>query len=417
MIELFDQRTRLEWESSTNGSVDPPSHEALLDFIAKRILTLNAAKPKPVAKGSGDTSRSAKSHFAKHGSDSARCAVCKGKHSLMQCADFKSKSTSKRKSFVEANGLCYNCLGNHFMAKCQSIKTCLTCKSWHHSLLHDAYTKPQSTEASALVTTHTSDHKAILLAIAHVTINDYLGRPQAVRALIDQGSEVSLVSEALAQRLRLPRARSSMSIVGIGGARSGTSRGRMSMDLDSEVTGATLYIEAYILPRLSSYQGPTMRNHTTWSHIRGLPLADPQYLRRDPIELLLGADTCSAILLDGLRKGSADEPIAQRTSKGLGWILSGGCRSMPLRAFSSSLQGTIDRDLIALVQRFWEQEREQSSPTLPTPDEEKCEEFFIRTHERTAAGRYIVRLPFSGSLPPLAETRKSAERLLTAMER
>jgi len=174
VIELFDQRTRLEWESSTSDSVDPPSHEALLDFIAKRILTLNAAKPKPVAKGSGDTSRSTKSHFAKHGSDSARCAVCKGKHSLMQCADFKSKSASERKSFVEANGLCYNCLGNHFMAKCQSIKTCLTCKSRHHSLLHDAYTKPQSTEASALATTHyTSDHKAILLATARVTINDF----------------------------------------------------------------------------------------------------------------------------------------------------------------------------------------------------------------------------------------------------
>ncbi|XP_011264426.1 uncharacterized protein LOC105256312 [Camponotus floridanus] len=157
-----------------------------------------------------------------------------------------------------------------------------------------------------------------------------------------------------------------------------------------------------------------MRNHPTWSHTRGLPLADPQYLRQDPIELLLG-DTCSTILLDGLRKGRKDEPIAQRTS--LGWILSGGCRGMPLHGRSSSLQCSVDRDLIALVQRFWEQEREQSSPSMLTSDEKKCEEFFIRTYERTAARQYIVRLSFLGPPPPLAETRKPVERLLTAMER
>jgi len=160
-----------------------------------------------------------------------------------------------------------------------------------------------------------------------------------------------------------------------------------------------------------------MRSNTTWPHIRDLPLADPQYLDRDPIELLLGADVYSAILQDGLCKGKKDEPIAQKTS--LGWILSGGSKTT-LHHLNSSFQCSVDHELNALVQRFWEQEKEPSAAVAQknlTPEEEKCEEMFARTHCCTPAGRYIVRLPLSGSPPSLAETRKPAEHLLAAMER
>jgi len=68
VVELFDLRIRLEWESSTCDSFDPPDHDVLTNFIAKRILTLNAAKPRSDAK-SEDAARTAKSHFAKQTSD------------------------------------------------------------------------------------------------------------------------------------------------------------------------------------------------------------------------------------------------------------------------------------------------------------------------------------------------------------
>ncbi|XP_025265425.1 uncharacterized protein LOC112638264 [Camponotus floridanus] len=317
LVERFDPQTRMQWESSIRDSVDPPSNDVLMDFIAKQILTLNAVQPTTAAK-SGDTSRSAKSHFVKRASGSSTCAACKEKHSIMQCSTFKAKTAAERKGLVEANRLCFNCLGNHYLAKCQSSKTCFTCKARHHTLLHDACS--QSDGAISLSTTRfASDRKAILLATARVTIKDHVGRPH-IRALIDQGSEVSLVSEALAQRLRLPRIRSSMTIAGIGGA-SGATRGWLSLALSSAITGATLPVQAYVLPHLSAYQGPIVRASVTWPHIRGLSLADPQYLDRDSIEILLGADVYSAILQDGLRKRCKDEPIAQKTS--LGWILSG----------------------------------------------------------------------------------------------
>ncbi|KMQ87939.1 bel12-ag transposon polyprotein [Lasius niger] len=415
VIELFDPCTRLEWESSTCDSAEPPDHETLLDFITKRMLTLNAAKPKST-KVSGEPSRTAKTHFTKHGFDNSRCALCKEKHSVMTCAQFKTKSANERKSFVEASKLCYNCLGNHPVAKCQSSKNCWTCKARHHSMLHDAYVTPQNNEVSALsAVKHAEDRKAVLLATARVLVADRFGELHTVRALIDQGSEVSLVSEALVQQLRLRRSNSSVSIIGIGGSLSGAARGKVTLSLTSKVTGAKLSAVAYVLPRLSSYRGATTTRRSHWTHTKDLPLADPEYQSNDQVDLLLGAEICSVIFEDGIRKGGAQAPIAQKTT--LGWILSGGCGVTSHHTLRGSFQCTVDDELASLVRRFWEQEALPPAPTVLTPEENQCEEFFVRTHERTATGRYQVRLPFTATPLDLAETRKPAERLLVAMER
>ncbi|KMQ84171.1 hypothetical protein RF55_18256, partial [Lasius niger] len=396
VIELFDTRTRLEWESSTSDSFDPPDHSTLLSFISKRILTLNAARPKNIAKPPGDSPRSAKAHLTKRGSDAASCAICKEKHSIMLCREFKAKPASERKSIVETNRLCFNCLGNHPVAKCQSLKNCFTCKSRHHTPLHDAYDATKSAEVSTLsAVREREDQKAILLATARVAVADRYGNPHSIRALIDQGSEVSIISEALVQRLRLPRTQSAVSIIGIGGARSGSTRGKVKLALTSKATGAEFSAVAFILPRLSSYQGTKTTRSTAWPHIKGLTLADPHYLEDDPVDVLFGAEVYSIILEDGLRKGGPQAPIAQKTI--FGWILSGGCgEALPL-SLHGSLHCTADDELVKLVHLFWEREKEPAAPVTLTSDDEKCEDFFERTHQRSADGRYIVRLPFSSS--------------------
>lgn len=412
VVELFDPRTRLEWESSTSDTIDPPSHAAFNDFITKRILALNAARPKTAQRDS-ETPRPAKTHVAKHGSE-PQCA-CKGKHTLMTCAEFKAKSASDRRSVVGMNRLCYNCLDNHAVAKCQSTKNCFTCKSRHHTLLHEAYVSaPKPAQVSALsAVRRADDRKAVLLATARVTIADRSGDPNAVRVLIDQGSEVSIVAESLVQRLNLRRSHSLVSIFGIGGSKSGATRGKVTVKLTSVATGASISVVAFILPRLSLYQGSTAECATTWPHIQELPLADPQFLDNDPVELLLGAEVCSVILQEGIRKGGPQAPIAQKTT--LGWV-SGGCGAI-IVGNRGSLQCTADHELIELVRRFWEQEAEPSAPAKLTSEEQRCEDLFARTHERTADGRYVVRLPFSTNPTSLAETRRPAERLLKAMER
>ncbi|XP_071650021.1 uncharacterized protein [Temnothorax longispinosus] len=386
VVELFDPRTRLEWESSSGDSFEPPTHATLMTFINKRILTLNAANPKNT-KPASEPTRSAKTYLARR-SEPSQCPLCNGEHSLMGCPDFKAKPASERKTVAETNKLCFNCLGNHLVAKCQSTRNCMTCNSRHHTMLHDAYSSepPPAAEVSALSAVgRADDRKAILLATARVIVADRHGKPHEVRALIDQGSEVSIVSESLVQRLHLPRSRTRVSIFGIGGSQSGSTRGKVSMSLTSRTTGATLTAVAFVLPRPSLYQGSAITCSTTWPHLQGLPLADPLFAANDPVELLLGAEVCSTILEDGLRRGKPQTPIAQKTI--LGWILSGGCGAASLLGHHRSLQA-------------------HSAFVRLAPEKRECERLSVCAHERTSAGRCAVRRPVSSPPKNHAETHK-----------
>jgi len=68
-------------------------------------------------------------------------------------------------------------------------------------MLHDTYVSPKPQEVSSLsVVRCDNDYKAILLATARVSIADRYGNRHTTRVLIDQESEVSLISKALVQR-------------------------------------------------------------------------------------------------------------------------------------------------------------------------------------------------------------------------
>nr|XP_012153201.1 PREDICTED: uncharacterized protein LOC105664204 [Megachile rotundata] len=126
----------------------------------------------------------------------------------------------------------------------------------------------------------------------------------------------------------------------------------------------------------------------------------------DPIDILIGADLYGSIILDGVRKGLVNQPIAQNTS--LGWILSG-----PVAPSNDTLSApshhtlawdTLNKDL----RRFWEIEELHDKAHL-TPEEIQCEEHFSATHSRTPSGRYMVRLPFKDNPSiHLGESRISA---------
>ncbi|XP_071642242.1 uncharacterized protein [Temnothorax longispinosus] len=339
-VELLDPQTRRDWETAIRTSSKPPEYDTFRTFVIEKMRSLKALSP-VTSKGESKTSqakasgtRSAKSNHAKTTSGSGNCVVCKNSHYLMGCSDFRAKTSSERKSIVESKNLCFNCLGNHPITKCPSTKTCIICNAKHHSLLHDGTSKPAVAEASTLTAVqHDDDRKAILLATARLSITDRHGNQQPVRALIDQGSEVSLISEALAQRLKLQRSKSTFAIFGIGGTRSGQARGKVTLQLTSNVTGATVTAVAVVLPHLSLYHGTGLRQIDAWPHILNFQLADPQFSATDPVELLLGAEVCSVVLEEGLRKGDPEAPIAQRTA--FGWIISGGATAASLHGASS----------------------------------------------------------------------------------
>ncbi|KMQ87989.1 hypothetical protein RF55_12602, partial [Lasius niger] len=255
----------------------------------------------------------------------------------------------------------------------------------------------------------------VLLATARIRVADRFGNLQEARALIDQGSETTIITERLAQRLRLPRSRTTVAVFGVGGKQTGVAKGRVNLDIwarsDEDSTATT----ALILPRLTGYASAADLPSDAWSHIEGLELADPDFASNDPIDVLLGADVYANILRDGLRKGSGLQPVAQKTM--FGWILSGKIKSPEDEDRVTTHQCSVGEPLLSLIRRFWEQEELPLTPTPLTPVERECEELFACTHTRNSDGRYTVRLPVTLPLPDLSETRAAAAHSLVRSEK
>ncbi|KAL6417082.1 hypothetical protein ACFW04_012997 [Cataglyphis niger] len=265
----------------------------------------------------------------------------------MICDAYKAKTALERRQHVERHQLCFNYLGKHKVSDCPSKKTCSFCDARHHSTLHDAYSS--ETIKSSLSANRAVKASAVLLATARVRVADRFGVLHSARALIDQGSEVSIIVESLAQRLQLARSPATTSIVGVGG-QPASARGRVEFTLTPLRDGPLLQVSALVLKRLTTYHGGIRVSRKTWPHIDGIELADPDFFAADPVELLLGADVCAAIL----RRGGQRQPVAQQTT--LGWILSGSVSSSAANRPAQSHHCCSDDDLYSLVQGFWRQE-------------------------------------------------------------
>ncbi|XP_011687068.1 PREDICTED: uncharacterized protein LOC105449509 [Wasmannia auropunctata] len=427
VVELLDTKTRREWENSLGRSAVPPSYEELRDFLQEQLITQEVLRVVKVDSASPEksekSSRTTRAHHTKkRGSEPSRgCPACKQNHFVMMCEQYKRKTPQERRELVDTHQLCRNCLGRHPVEGCPSMKTCGKCGARHHTSLHEAFVTSSAAisgpgpAASVHVAKPPVECAQVLLATARVVLFDQHGVRHPVRALVDSGSETSMIAESLAQRLRLPRTPTSVAIFGIGGQQSGVSRGRVTFTLASRTAQTSFEMSALVFPRLTVYGGAIERVTRVWPHLEGLELADPEFLGHDAVELLLGADVFAHIMLPGLRRGGPLEPIAQQTQ--LGWIILGAAGTGHSTCAITSLQCSSADELSSLVRRFWEQEEAPLAPLPLSPDDQECEAHFARTHSRDATGRYQVRLPLRPSAPDLSATRRAAARLLSVMER
>ncbi|XP_017467869.1 PREDICTED: uncharacterized protein LOC108360192 [Rhagoletis zephyria] len=242
--------------------------------------------------------------------------------------------------------------------------------------------------------------RTVLLATALVKVRDCSGRFQSARLLLDYGSHASFVTESCVQRLGLPRTSSTVVITGIGSSQGGRSRGETLLSLSSYSSDQCYAINALILPKITS-DLPTQALAThTWPHIQGLVLADPNFMKPGPIDILVGVDVMDRLICSEIRKGPQGTPITQRTV--FGWTLFGsvdGASSSNPRLQSLHCDVQLDRALT----RLWELEEAPQKRHL-TYEERFCEEHFESTHQRSPDGRFIVELPLKADVT-LGESR------------
>lgn len=264
VTELLDNKSRREWEESVGDSTDPPALEELVKFLKRQQQTLAALSPstsEQVSRKSERPNKTVRAHHARSmEADRNSCPLCSKTHYVLFCSKYKTLSANERKNLMNKTNRCLNCLGRHQVQECKSSKSCFQCSKRHHSSMHDAFESdgPSVAEAPPRALAHVShrtmsEHCGRLLATARVKVADLFGTLHEARALIDQCSEVSLISESLARKLCLERSSSTLSIVGVGSARSGVTRGRVHVSIHSRFGNPCVKVFAFVL-QLTSYE-------------------------------------------------------------------------------------------------------------------------------------------------------------------
>ncbi|KMQ90956.1 hypothetical protein RF55_9229 [Lasius niger] len=238
---------------------------------------------------------------------------------------------------------------------------------------HSAPSSRASTTTAALSHLAAAHHERpqVLLTTTHIILITEHGDNFEARALLDQGSKVSLVQESLVQLLRLPRSRALVPIVSVGAHNVGSIRGVVSLRLRLRIDPSIeLAVSVFVLPKVTDRIPSNPVAIASWSYFADLPLADPDFAIPGPIDMILGADVHGSLLVEAIKQSNA--PVAQQTS--IGWIVSGPVDSNASisRQASLALCSTLnDVNLNEQNQRFWLQEEVVSSVTKCLNSEEQ----------------------------------------------
>ena len=449
MEAVMDPTTRSLWNQKTDSQKHTPPVEDLFSFLKDQADQLEDTKGrhKPVPKSKGLTHSITSPHNnnnnASHqrgGSQPSRqayggtptnskppCPMCQGAHPLFYCPTFEGLAVQVRREKVMGLKLCLNCLKPHHMAReCNSSFRCKApgCGRKHNSLLHEERGGPpaaptQQIAATAQCESDEEDAECLLMT-ARVTLLGPAGQI-TVRALLDSGSTLSIVTEQLARQLRLKDTGRKVSISGIKSATDNQLHPMKKVQLASEFEPswrADVVVASMdkVIRKLPLQNVPHVRK---MAHIKGLQLADNQFDRPGKIEVLLGQNIWRHLFLEGRVKGSRQsDPEAWKTV--FGWTVLGSYSHTPtqqvIQHTAASVQSNKESD--ALLARFQELE-EPSVFSIPlTQKEVKVEKHYEMTHSYSAEDRrYTVRLPKVDSPPQLGESRTQAVNRARANEK
>ena len=298
-----------------------------------------------------------------NGAGNRQCEFCTLDHTLWMCPGFSKESVEKRWIFAKEKHLCFNCLGSHFAKSCKSRGTCNTCRGNHHTLLHREPRKeaPRSESSSmsdgngagelkqvmsvAVKAVHSNEvaynnsHGLSVKSVpeeANVTTN---ARERQVRlrvvpvkvwgarkglvetyAFLDEGSDITLCTEGLLDKLKLRGEPVQVSLATINGIKTRAGR-RVSLSTQGVDENAVIQLSNVIsVPTLPELQSsiPSNKDVSKYQEVlKGITFPELE----GGIELLIGADVPGAHRTLEYRMNHSGGPNAVRSA--LGWGLVG----------------------------------------------------------------------------------------------
>ena len=447
----LDNDTRQRFELQNIKEL--PTFNDLLNFLQNYIKILEVSKPtsantKPISTGIENINRRQirnnkpnysphrKTFITSHTDKPLLCPCCKAAHSIYKCIKIQTMDIASRRKLINDLNLCPNCLrAGHKVVDCRSRTNCLICNSRHNTLLHvDVSTSGAPTPSSSVQIAPSENRTASLtsavtelggrrtikiLGSAIVRIKDRYDSEQYARALIDSCSMDSFITTSCARRLGLPIRKCRMSVTGLGQNSVQDIRGVTNCTIMPRYNETPRFdIPLVVLPKITSSMPSTPCPPSIREHFKHLELADDNFDKPGPIDLLLGVE-CFDQIYDGQRYApSPGFPCA--LSSVFGWVITGQCidrTSMrtPAQPVTSLIASTCALDDI--VQRFWETE-EPPKAHISVPEDDICEQIYQQKTYRTTDGRYVVPIMLKENAPPLGDSySRSLNRFLNLEKR
>ncbi|XP_066585473.1 uncharacterized protein [Prorops nasuta] len=447
ICERLDPVTRKAWKTylstrgmNADGGVGmvtsrkrPPSLREMIDFLEGTIQALLSVETEMNVEKSnhskqaftGKSRNVVKAHNASFkpkakgqsfNSSTLKCPLCSAEHYIGRCEAFMNMKSNDRHNEIRRLGLCFNCLDHHQVRNCASKRVCKRCQDNHHTLLHNDRSQGQS-DSNAVATVppielvssktawpssmhsfsaQVSHNRSLsLLPTAEIVLIGAFGQQVRARALLDQDSEISFVSESLVQFPKLNRQRVNIRIVGVGAAKSVMARSCVSIRLKSVVDKEFEFEStALVLARPTGKLPSCTLPISDWSSFTKFQWVDTSFHVPGEIDLILGVEVYATILKLGLYSKSIRGSDFSQHKKYTG-ILRIAAHTSP--------EVDDGKDISEILKSFWRIEEVPISARILSQDDELCERLFVDNHSRTSSGRYIVKIPLKAEPPSIVE--------------
>lgn len=260
----------------------------------------------------------------------------------------------------------------------------------------------------------------VILPTVIIDIKSVNGNFVRCRALLDIGSQITIIKSDLVACLGLKRHYNETPLVGIGGIRNNDGNQIVKFYFKSEKSNQCLLsVTAVILKKPTSYLARKL----------GLPVGSNIKLADNgsgtgQVDVIFGCDILGHIINGEKIELGKGGPYALGTI--FDFAVFGPAHSVESYNLDSSL-GTSDLDsnhndnnvgltLIEAVEKFWRSE-EPPCTVIKNPADIECETLFASTTTRGADGKYVVRLPLIPGHPRLGNSKEIALRRFLAVER
>lgn len=244
-------------------------------------------------------------------------------------------------------------------------------------------------------------HAVLATAVLNI-LHPITRRKILVRALVDQGSEVTLIRSRVQQLLSLPYGKANIKVSGVfGGDNRRITKKAVFVITPHFGSNFSTTIEALVANDFVKYEGDS----TGRDLFKELLLADLDGSEdMGPYDLLIGSDYIARILEAGMK--TKGDMVAQKTK--LGWITSGRVMQTA-NAYSVS----INTSLIEIENNMKSMFEVEENVT----EDEQAEALYEETTTRNPDGRYVVRLPFKESVGKISTNREMARARFMNVER